>query len=94
MDPREDDHCGDRPRLGIAAHEAQLVVPAIGGVAIREWDSFLATFKNGGELFHFCSHPKGWPERATDEGYIIVRDGVQVRAIFWVGWQSDCTPRK
>ncbi|MCP5520191.1 MAG: hypothetical protein H7A46_01425 [Verrucomicrobiales bacterium] len=55
----------------------------------REWESFLGTLREGGDLFRFSSHPNGWPEGAKDEGYVIVRDGVQVRAIYWVGEQSD-----
>ena len=50
----------------------------------REWESFLQTVREGGELVHFSSHPNGWPEGSTEEGYVILRDGVQVRAIYWV----------
>jgi hypothetical protein len=60
----------------------------------REWESFLETLREGGELFHFSSHPKGWPEEAKEEGYVIVRDGLQVRTIYWVGEQSDYSSRK
>jgi hypothetical protein len=55
----------------------------------REWESFLQTLRGGGDLVHFSSHPNGWPEGAKEEGYVITQDGVQIRAIYWVGEQSD-----
>ena len=54
-----------------------------------EWESFLQTLQDGDELVHFSSLPKGWPEGSYEEGYVICRAGVQIRAIYWVGEQSD-----
>ncbi len=55
----------------------------------REWESFLQTLQEGGELIHFSSHPRGWPDGAKEEGYVIIREEIQVRAIYWVGEKSD-----
>jgi hypothetical protein len=60
---------------------------------VREWESFLRTLNEGGDLVHFSSHSKGWPEGAKEEGYVILRDDVQVRAIHWAGEQSDYSKR-
>jgi hypothetical protein len=55
----------------------------------REWEDFMTTLRDGDELVHFSSHPKYWPEGAKDEGYVIIRNRSQIRAIYWVGKLSD-----
>src|SRR5277367_3984623 len=55
----------------------------------REWEAFLHTLQEGDDLIHFSSHPGFWPEGSFEEGYAIFRAGVQIRAIYWVGEQSD-----
>ena len=60
----------------------------------REWESFLGTLREGGELFHFNEASEGWPEGDGDEGYVILRNGEQVRAMYWVGDNSDYSESK
>jgi hypothetical protein len=55
----------------------------------REWESFLETLGEGGNLFRFSEDSERWPEGDGDEGYVIVRGDEQICAIYWVGDQSD-----
>jgi hypothetical protein len=56
----------------------------------REWEAFTRTIRDGDDLYHFSESTTLFPaEDYRDEGYVILRGGVQVRNIFWVGRRSD-----
>jgi hypothetical protein len=51
----------------------------------REWEAFVDAIRDGDELYHFSQTTIVFPaEGYGDEGYVILRDGVQVRSVFWV----------
>ena len=51
----------------------------------REWEAFVSAIRDGDELYHFSQTTALFPTAGYgDEGYVLLRDGVQVRNIFWV----------
>jgi hypothetical protein len=54
----------------------------------RDWEGFVGALREGDELYHYSESTTVFPTRGHGrEGYVILRDGVQVRSLFWVG---DC----
>lgn len=52
---------------------------------LREWVAFEKCLREGDELYHFSECLAVFPtEGYRDEGYVILRDGVQIGNIFWV----------
>ena len=51
----------------------------------REWEAFTSALREGDELRHFSETTAVFPtEGYGDEGYVVLRDGVQIRSIFRV----------
>jgi hypothetical protein len=49
----------------------------------------VGTIRDGDALYHFSQTTAVFPtEGYGDEGYVILRDGVQVRSVFWV-WDTE-----